>query len=409
MATAAKTPAAKKTSNRITSISIRENAKKDYSPRWDGAEAWDGETFTRRYHDAMKYYNLNFSGKDLKSKVIDWMGRNGYDKKTIAAFKKTRDGRCSVTVGSIAACLIRGMPEVHSGFNNGRNTVDWLKRQITEIIAAGAKDVDPEEIAAAKAAAEAAKPQAPVLSIQDRVKEQAGQMGEEIDAAIDSFITDPDSFNPKEFKMVSLLRGKGAKPAHTRFIKAFYKKDYDELMELASGKSDEQLREAYKHHPRKNVRKLIEFYESIMTACDQIAAEAKVLKKPRTKKVKPAEEMVKSLKFRVSDDKLAITSVPPVQLIGAQAAIVYNTTTRKLGYYIAKSTAGFGVKGTTLLDYTEKSTQKTLRKPAEQIKEFKEQNTQRKFENWYNKSVTTVETALTGRFNEDTVILKVFK
>jgi hypothetical protein len=399
----------KRTSNRITSVTIRENAKKDYSPRWDGAETWSGPVFSRHYHDAMKYYNLSFSGKDLKAKVIDWMGRNGYDKKTIAAFKKTRDGRCSVTVGSIAACLIRGMPDVHPEFNKGRSTVEWLKRQIVDIIAAGAADVDPADVEAARAAAEAAKPQVPAANIQDRVREQAGQMGEEIDAAIDSFITDPEAFNPKEFKMVNLLRGKGAKPAHTRYIKSFYKKDYDELLELSSGKSDEQLREAYKHHPRKNIRKLIEFYESIMTACDQIAAEAKVLKKPRAKKIKPAEEMVKSLKFRVGDDKLAITSVPPAQIIGAQALVVYNCTTRKLGYYIAKTSGGFGVKGSTLLEFTEKSTQKTLRKPAEQLKEFKEQNTQRKFENWYNKSVTTVETSLNGRFNEDTVILKVFK
>ncbi len=399
----------KRASNRITSVTIRENAKKDYSPRWDGAETWSGPMFSRHYHDAMKYYNLNFSGKDLKAKVIDWMGRNGYDKKTIASFKKTRDGRCSVTVGSIAACLIRGMPDVHLEFNKGRSTVEWLKKQIIDIIAAGATDVDPAEVEAARAAADAAKPQVSATNIQDRVREQAGQMGEEIDAAIDSFINNPEAFNPKEFKMVNLLRGKGAKPAHTKFIKLFYKKDYDELMELSSGKGDEQLREAYKHHPRKNIRKLIEFYESIMTACDQIAAEAKVLKKPRAKKIKPAEEMVKSLKFRVGDDKLAITSVPPALMIGAQAVVVYNTTTRKLGYYIAKNNAGFGVKGTSLLDFTEKSSQKTLRNPQVSLKEFKEQTTQRKFENWFNKTITTVETLLNGRFNEDTIILKVFK
>lgn len=405
MATAATTPAKKRVSNRITSVTIRENAKRDYSPRWDGAESWDGRKFTQYYHDAMKYYNMNFSGKDLKAKVIDWMGRNDYDKKTIAAFKKTRDGRCSVTVGSIAACLIRGMPDVHAGFNNGRSTVAWLKKEIAAIIQAGEKDIDESEASAEKSA----KPAEAPVSIQDRVKEQASNMGEEIDAAIDSFIMDPDSFNPKEFKMVNLLRGKGAKPAHIRYIKAFYQKDFNELQELSSGKADEQLREAYRHHPRKNVRKLIEFYESIMTACDQIAAEAKVLKKPRAKKVKPADELVKGLKFRLTDDKLAITSVPPVQVVGAQTVIVYNVTTRKIGMYVAKSSEGFGVKGTTLLNFTEKSTQKTLRKPVEQIKEFKELNTQRKFENWFTKQVTTVETPLNGRFNDDTVILKVYK
>ena len=178
---------------------------------------------------------------------------------------------------------------------------------------------------------------------------------------------------------------------------------------MSGGQGDDQLREAYKHLPRKNVKKLIEFYDSIMAACEQIAAEQKVLKKPRAKKVKPAEQLVAKLKFCVKDDKLGIVSVPPAGIIGAQAVAVFNIKTRKIGYYIAKSSAGLAVKGTSLLDFTDKSTQKTLRKPAEQLKEFKEQNTQKRFETWFDKSVKTTEVALNGRFNEDTVILKVFK
>lgn len=402
MVTAEKSPATKRVSKRITSVSIRENAKRDSSPNWDGAEDWTGERFTRYYHEAMKYYNINHSNRDLKPKVIDWMGRNGYDRNTITAFKRTRDSRCSLVMGAIASCLMRGMPPVHSGFNKGRNTADWLKNEISNAIVSGEKDsvVDETEVAKEPVAA---------ASIQDRVKEQAADMSEEIDIAIDGFIMDPDNFNPKEFKLFNLLRGKGAKPVHTKHIKLYFKKSHDELLELASGQADDQIREAYRHHPRKNIKKLIEFYDSIMAACDQIAAEAKVLKKPRAKKVKPADELVSKLKFLLSDTKLGITSVPPAQIVGAQGVVVYNTTTRKLGYYIAKTTSGFGVKGTTLLDFTEKSTQKTLRKPLEQLKEFKEMNTQRKFESWFTKNITTTEVALTGRFNEDTVILKVYK
>ena len=181
------------------------------------------------------------------------------------------------------------------------------------------------------------------------------------------------------------------------------------MLELASGEADEQLREAYRHNSRKNVKKLIDFYESISAACDQIIAEAKVLKKVRTKKVKPAEELVKKVKFRLTDDKLGITSVPPAQLIGAQNAVVFNTKTRKIGYYISTSSAGLTVKGTSLINFTEKSSQKTLRKPEVQLKEFKEQNTQKRVENWFTKNVKTTETVLNGRLNEDIVILKVFK
>ena len=389
---------------KITSVSIRENAKRDYSPKWDGAEGWDGEQFNRHFRGAMAFYRMESSGKELKSKVIDWMGRNGYDKAVIKSFKDTKDGRCGLTMGAVAACLVKGMPSTHAEFNNGRDTATWLGKEIAKVIEQGADDeVEIED------GVKTVKVDVYVPTIQDRLREAAGGMSEELDIAIDSFITDPDAFNPKDIKVVNLLKGKGAKAAHSRIIKGYFQRSYDELMELASGNADEQLREAYRHLPRKNVKKLIEFYEAIMLACEQIAAEQKVLKKPRAAKVKPAEQVVAKLKFMLSDTKLGITSAPPATIIGASGVVVYNTKTRKIGYYIATSSAGLGVKGTTLTNFTEKSTQKTLRKPPEQIKEFKEQNTQKRFETWFAKSVKTTETQLNGRFSEDVVILKVYK
>jgi hypothetical protein len=388
--------------NRITSQSIRENAKRDHSPKWDGADSWSTSEFYNRYRDAMRYYNMESSSKELKPKVIDWMGRNGYDKDQIREFKKTKDWRSHTTMGAIAACLIKGMPAQREDFNKGRSSVDWLKKQIAEVVEHGRHDVEiVEEDKSAKSAV-------PVINIQERVRDAAGDMSEEIDVAIDSWITDPDSFNPKEMRMVSLLRGKGAKAAHTRYIKGFYQRGLDELLELTSGAPDDQLKESYKHVNKKNVKKLADFYEGIMLACDQIAAEAKILKKPRPAKIKPAEELVKKLKFLAVDDKLGIVSVPPANIIGAQAAVVYNTKTRKIGIYISKTSSGLAVKGTTITEFTEKSFQRTLRKPAEQIKEFKEQNTQKRVDTWFTK-IKTTETILNGRINEDIVILKTFK
>jgi hypothetical protein len=390
---------------RITKESVREYAKRDFSPKWDSAETWDSNEFTRAFHRAMAWYRLEKSNKDLKPAVINWMGANNYSKNEIAQFKKTRDARCGMTMGSIASCLLNGMPEVHQGFNNGKNSADWLRAQITTTITEGKHDIDEEAVAAGKVNA---KVTAPVITIQDRLRDAACGMSEEIDGAIDSWINDPEAFNPKEIKLVSLLRGKGAKAAHTRFIKNYFTRGHAELLELASGNADDQLREAYKHVSRKNIKKLIDFYESIMLACEQITAEAKVLKKPRATKIKPAEQVVAKLKFLIKDDKLGIVSVPPAGLIGAQSAVTYNVKTRKIGIYISKSSAGLNVKGTSLTDFSEKSFQKTLRKPAEQIKEFKEQNTGKRVETWFGK-IKSMETNLNGRLSADVVILKVFK
>jgi len=392
-------PKAKK----VTSASIREYPKRDHSPKWDNAADMTAEKFLIHFRDSMKYYKMESSAKDLKPKVIDWMGRNGYERTDILAFKKTEDWRCHITMGAIAANLLKGMPEVKEGFNHNRNSSEWLRTEIAKVIEAGKNDV--EEVVTVKTV----NPVVPVvMNIQDRIRDQAVAMSDEIDAAIDSWILDPEAFDPKGIKLINLLRAKGAKAAQARYIKSFFAKGLAELQELSSGNADEQLREGYSSVSRKNIKKLIDFYEGIAQACEQLSAEAKVLKKPRAKKIKPAEELVKKVKFKAVDDKLGIVSVPVAGIIGAQGAVVYNTKTRKIGVYIAKTSAGLGVKGASISEFTDKSIQKTLRKPEVQLKEFKEQNTQKRVETWFAK-IKTTDMVMNGRLNEDTIILRLFK
>lgn len=386
------------------SIAIRQNKGRDHSPNWIDATEWDADKFTRHWHQAMAWYRLESSVKELKPKLVEWAKLNGYDQDDVYVIRKTKDKYFNATMVALAACLLKGMPEVHEGFNQGRDATIWLRKEIEKVIADGANDLEDDEDAPKKVE----KAVVYVPSIQERLRDAAGDMGEELDYAIDKWITDPEGFNPKEFKIVNLLKGKGAKAAHARIIKGYFQRGLDELNELASGNADEQLREAYKHVSRKNVKKLIEFYEGIAQACEQIAAEQKVLKKPRAKKVKPAEDLVKKMKFMLSDTKLGITSVPPANIIGAQAVVVYNTKTRKIGIYGAKTSAGLNVKGTSIIDFTDKSVQKTLRKPVEQLKEFKEQNTQRRADTWFA-GIKTTSVQLNGRMNEDIVILKAYK
>jgi hypothetical protein len=380
------------------------NAKKDHSPQWIGVETMTSDEFAKAFRDAMTWYRLESSGKELKPKVIDWMGRNGYTKAQISSFKKTKDNRCSPTVGAIAASLIKGMPEQRADFNQGRNTAEWLKEQIASIIKEGKDDIDEDDVKAV----EAAKPAVYVPTIQERLRDAAGQMTEELDAAIDAWIIDPDTFDPKAFKVVGLLRGKGVKPAHARLVKGFYERMLAEIEEVQTKGCDEQLAEAYDAISKKNIKKLHDFLLSIMAGCDQIVGEAKLNKAPRAKKVKPAEELVKKLKFKATDDKLGVTSVPPAQLIGAQGAVVYNTKTRKIGVYTSKTSGGLAVKGTSIENFTDLSTQKTLRKPEIQLREFKDQNTNKRVETWF-KNIKATEVKLNGRLNADTMILKVFK
>ena len=378
-------------------IEHRSKAQRDLSPKWDGHETMTTDEFYRHFRHSMDYYRLEFNGRDLKPKVINWMSENGYTKDQIKAFKDTKDFRCNTTMGSIAANLLRGMPAVRADFNEGRNTAQWLGAQISKIIEEGKDDYEPEEPAEEKAAV-------PQMSIQDRVREATFGMTEEIEEALESFVINPEAFDPKAFKMLNLLRGKQAKAAHARIIKDFYQRQYNEYVELQEGKCD-QLKEAYSHLSKVQVKKIVAFYQEILSACDMLMQEAKVNRKPRAKKAKPVEKIVEKLKYLKQDDKLKLVSIAPADIIGSKELWVFNIKTRKLGKYVAGEFNELGVKGTSITGFDEiKSVQKTLRKPEEQLKEFKAAGkvALRKF----LEDIKAVDIKLNGRINEDTILLK---
>lgn len=383
-------------------VAARAAKGKDFSPKWEGCETWDTSQFLRHFHSSMAWYRLESSSKELKPKVIDWMSRNDYTKAQIAEFKKTKDNRCGTTVGSIAACLLKGMPAYREDFNDGRNTADWLKASIAAIVAEGKDDVDDDAV---KAAAAVDAPTVYVPTIQERVYDASMIMTEEIETAIEAFQTDPEAFNPKEFKVLNLLKAKQAKAAHARIIKNFYERQLLELIE-AAGTKDEQLKEAYSHLSKANLKKITQFYQEVVSACDMLAQEAKVNRAPRAKKSVPAEKIVAKLKYLKSNEPLKLVSINPTDIISAKELWVYNVKSRKLGKYIAKEYAELSVKGTSIINFDENlSVQKTLRKPEEQLKEFKAAGkvVLRKFLD----DIKAVDIKLNGRIGEEVILLKV--
>jgi len=376
----------------------RASKGKDYSPKWDGHETWDTNQFLRQFHIAMSWYRLESSGKELKPKVINWMSANGYTKEQIAQFKKTKDNRCGTTIGAIAACLLKGMPPVRADFNDGRSSAVWLGQSIAKIVSEGKDDTDDSEEVEIKLAG-------PVVSIQDRVRESSYKMTEEIETAIEAFQTDPETFDPKAFKVLNLLKAHQAKAAHARVIRDFYARDLDELVEAASTK-DEQLKEAYSHLSKVQLRKITAFYQEIVSACEMLAQEAKVNRKPKAKKAVPAEKIVAKLKYKKADEPLKLVSINPADILGAKELWTYNTKSRKLGKYIAEEFQDLGIKGTTIIGFSEvKSVQKTLRKPIDQLKEFKAAGkvVLRRF----LEDINAVDTRMNGRINEDIILLKI--
>ena len=403
MATATKKKAAPVKKTRVTAKQVnahRGRGVKDFSPSWEGATEFTEEQFTRHFRRAMDYYRLESSTKELRPKVAEWMESAGYKKDAIAEFRKLKDTRVSSTLCGVAACLVRGMPAVHAGFNQGRDTAAWLKAEIEKSIKAGKDDADEAE-------AEKDVPVVKKETIQDRLAEKFSETMGDIEGAIDDFIT--DGKDPKVFHLLSVAN---IAVQYSSKIVDLIQPRINEMNELLEGK-DGQLMEAYKHLGKREVKAYIKMYESIINDAmayktSKIATRAKPKRKPV-----PPERQVKGLKYLKEFAELGLKSINPTEILGMSELWTYNTKTRKLGRFVV-STHGdmaistLGVKGSAIVGFDElKSTCKTLRKPAEKLAEFKTQGKPglRKFMD----TIKSVETKLKGRISPETILLRAIK
>ena len=402
---------------------------------WTGWEDLSGEEFHKKRRDASDHYYRDHKSSDLVPFVYSWMKTNGYDKKEIAA-AKAANGQTLTTAGTYARCLSDGMPDYNEKHNEYWNSLagtsgdikpvsDFLHNVVKRAIEQGMSVVEEKE------EAEAEKPSGPVKTIQQRMQETASVMCEEIEDHVEEMFSDPKNFVMKDIKIVNILRQVEAKAAHARVIKGLYskeKQDFEDLLNYPTKaqleKMDEQeadmweqLKEGYAHLDKPSIKKILAFYSEIEAACDMIAASQKATRKPRKPKEVQKDKLVAKLKYNKEDGPLKLVSVNPIEIIGAAELWVFNTKTRKIGKYIAsnidptgqgRAGSGLSVKGTTIQGFDENaSIQKTLRKPEEQIAQFKNAGkvALRKFLD----EIKAVDIKLNGRINADVILLKVVK
>jgi hypothetical protein len=167
------------------------------------------------------------------------------------------------------------------------------------------------------------------------------------------------------------------------------------------------LAEAYSNYTKPELKKFDLFHKNLLKACVMMQEVAKVERVPRKKKPVSTEKIVSKLKFKKEDSSLGIVSLSPSQIIGAKELWCYNTKTRKLAQYKAIDAGGLSVKGASLLNYSADSAEKTLRKPAEALAEFKKASKVKL--RTFLKDLTTVDIPCNGKLNEHHILLRVDK
>ena len=241
-------------------------------------------------------------------------------------------------------------------------------------------------------------------NIQEILREKASEAAGELEGVFDEFITEGKT-KTKTMEVVSKFN---VMPQHIGLITEVWKKKQIEFANLQLG-SDKQLVDGYSYLSKIQIRNVVKFIDQVLTDLNAYISVKKASKAPRARKLVPVEKQVAKLKylkaFKDAATKLDLVSIHPTKLHGASEAWVYDTAKRKLHHYIADEySKTFTVKGSTLLGFdSAKSEVKTLRKPAEQLKEVTgSKPAARK----YFTEIKAVSTTPNGRFNEAMLILK---
>ncbi len=132
---------------------------------------------------------------------------------------------------------------------------------------------------------------------------------------------------------------------------------------------DEQLVEGYSNIKKSILDIIITFFDDVQIGLME-TKQAKKITRIRRKKPTDKNKLVRRLKYTKDHPELNLTSINPVEIIGASEVWVYDIKRKRLGVYASEYDNTLGVKGTVIDNYSlNKSYEKTIRKD-ELIKSF---------------------------------------
>jgi len=206
------------------------------------------------------------------------------------------------------------------------------------------------------------------LTIQDHLREKVSECCGELEGMFDDFVVAGAKMSA-DFSPIKLMRGMNISPNMIGTVSRVWELRLAEFTEVLAGE-DADLVEGYSHLTRLQLKNCVKFCETVINDCASYVQLKKVERKPRAKKAISPEKLTRRFKFMREFDELKLKSEPVTKLVNATEAWLYDSAKRKLIHVMADSHVGtFTIKGSAIVGFdTQTTVQKTLRKPAEQIK-----------------------------------------
>ena len=322
-----------------------------FEPEWKFQPT--SENRVSQLANAFHWYNYHYGKKDAKDMICHYLEHNG----------RSKDAK-----------IMRGVPD-----SQIRLTPAWVCRMtlLGLVLTEHEQGIIDEQISTMlKSKQEVKKAQSEIdadtavakLTIQDHLREKVSECCGEMEAMFDDFIVAGAKMSA-DFKPISLMRGMNISPNMISTVSRVWELRLAEFNEVLEG-VDDQLVEGYSHLTKLQLRNCVKFCETVINDCNSYVQLKKVERKPRAKKAVSPEKLTRKFKFLKEFDELKLKSEPVTKLVGASEAWLYDTAKRKLIHVVADAHIGtFTVKGSAVVAFdVQQTVQKTLRKPAEQIK-----------------------------------------
>jgi hypothetical protein len=356
-----------------------------FEPEWKFQPTEDNRI--SRLAQAFNWYNYHYGKRDAKEMICQYLEVN-HRPKDAKLLRGIPDSQIRLTPAWVCRMSLMGL-------QLSEHEICVVDEQISEMLRAK------QEVKKVVTEGEATQAR---LTIQDHLREKVSECCGELEGMFDDFITGGAKMSA-DFKPIALMRGMNISPNMVGTVSAVWELRLAEYNEVLEGK-DADLIEGYSHLSKLQLKNCVKFCETVINDCKSYVQLKKVERKPRAKKAVSPERLSQKFKYLREFDELKLKSEPPAKLVNASEAWLYDTAKRRLIHVMADSHIGtFTIKGSAIVGFDALTTvQKTLRKPAEQIKTVMSGGKPAMRKEFA--AIKSTETKFTGRGNENLVILK---
>lgn len=340
---------------------------------------FNNETTSSQYGEALNWYNAMCDNGDARQYITDYLIKR--NRKAEAKLLAKLDN-CWVPTSVAWRCRI-----LDRGYNVPSEG-GFLEAELAKALGRVARgDEEPSEGSLAPSK----------RSIQDRMRDRQGEIIGDIEELLD--------LGDNELNLYDWLKAKAIPAAYCQAIVDHYTPWLDELIQAYEG-GDEQLKEAYSHMSRKQLKDRVVFFGKLIDDAARYGNVTKKTRAPRKPRTISMDKKLKNLKYQKENNEYKIASINPEKIIGAQELWTFNTKYKIITVFRAIDRGGLQVKGTSIINYDEKTSlsKGTGRKP--EIVLDKLQNSGKIVLRKLMEELKT-DKPLQIRINENTVLMKV--